>query len=148
MAPITIRPATSDDAPALSRLLTQLGYPTDAADIPERIQKLNARPGTTVLVAEDQEGEVLGVVTVHLFQSMHVSEPTAWLTTLVVDEKARGRGIGSALVERAEDWAIQHGARRISLTSALRRTHAHAFYKKRNYEHTGVRLTKVFVNQP
>jgi predicted N-acetyltransferase YhbS len=147
MDPISIRPATSDDAPALSRLLTQLGYPTDAADIPERIEKLNARPGTTVLVAEDRPGEVLGVVTVHLFQSMHVSEPTAWLTTLVVEEKARGRGIGSALVERAEDWAIQHGAKRISLTSALYRTHAHDFYKTRNYEHTGVRLTKIFANR-
>ena len=147
MAPFRIRPATSDDAPALSRLLTQLGYPTDAPDIPERIEKLHARAGTTVLVAEDRQGEVVGVVTVHLFQSIHASEPTAWLTTLVVDEKARGRGVGSALVERAENWAIQHGARRMSLTSALHRTHAHDFYKTRNYEHTGVRLTKIFVNQ-
>ena len=147
MDTITIRAATSDDAPALSRLLTQLGYPTDAADIPERIARINARPGTTVLVAEHQQGEVVGVVTVHLFQSMHVAEPTAWLTTLVVDEKARGRGIGSALVENAEEWAIQHGARRISLTSGLHRTHAHDFYKTRNYEHTGVRLTKILVNQ-
>ena len=147
MDPITVRPATPGDAPALSRLLTQLGYPTNAADIPERIEKLHARPGTTVLVAEDQQGEAVGVVTVHLFQSIHAGEPTAWLTTLVVDEKARGRGIGSALVERAEDWAIQHGARRISLSSGLHRTHAHDFYKTRNYEHTGVRLTKIFVNQ-
>src|SRR6266516_5117326 len=122
MDQITIRPAKYGDAPALSRLLAQLGYPTDAADIPERIEKLHDRPGTTVLVAEDRQGEPVGVVTVHLFQSMHASEPTAWLTTLVVDEKARGRGIGSALVERAEDWAIQHGARRISLTSGLHPT--------------------------
>jgi GNAT superfamily N-acetyltransferase len=146
MDPVRIRPATDGDAPALSRLLTQLGYPTDAADIPERIDKLHARPGTTVLVAEDRQGEVVGLVTVHLFQSIHVGQPTAWLTTLVVDETARGRGIGSALVERAEEWAIQHGARRISLTSALHRTHAHDFYRTRNYEHTGVRLTKIFVN--
>jgi GNAT superfamily N-acetyltransferase len=78
---------------------------------------------------------------------MHASEPTAWLTTLVVEEEARGRGVGSALVAHAEEWAIRHGAVRISLTSALHRERAHDFYKARDYEQTGVRLTKVFVTR-
>jgi GNAT superfamily N-acetyltransferase len=147
MDSLRIRPAASGDAAPLGRLLEQLGYPTDAATIPERIEKLHARPGTMVLVAEGEHGEVLGVVTVHLFQSIHSSEPAAWLTSLVVEEKARGQGIGSALVARAEDWAIQHGALRLSLTSAFHRERAHEFYKTRDYEHTGVRLTKVFVNR-
>ena len=142
-----IRPAASGDAATLGRLLEQLGYPTDAAEIPQRIEKLHARPGTTVLVAEDETGEVLGVLTVHLFQTMHADEPAAWLTALVVEEKARGQGVGSALVACAEDWAIKHGALRIALTSALHRESAHEFYKARDYEHTGVRLTKVFVNR-
>ena len=92
MDSLKIRPAASGDAATIGRLLEQLGYPTDAAEIPERIEKLHARPGTTVLVAENEIGELLGVVTVHLFQTMHSSEP-------------------------------------------------------RDYEHTGVRLTKVFVNR-
>jgi predicted N-acetyltransferase YhbS len=141
MDSLRIRSAASGDAVALSRLLEQLGYPADAAAIPERIEKLHARPGTTVLVAEDGE-QVVGVVTVHLFQSIHASEPVAWLTSLVVDEQSRGKGVGSSLVARAEDWAISQGARRISLTSGLHRERAHGFYKARNYEHTGVRLSK------
>jgi len=147
MDSLRFRPAVSGDAAPLGRLLEQLGYPTDAAEIPDRIEKLHARPGTMVLVAEDERGELLGVVTVHLFQSIHSTEPAAWLTSLVVEERARGQGVGSALVARAEEWAIQHGALRISLTSALHREHAHEFYKTRDYEHTGVRLTKVFVNR-
>lgn len=147
MDTLKIRPAASGDAATLGPLLEQLGYPTDAAEIPERIEKLQARPGTTVLVAENEIGELLGVVTVHLFQTMHADEPVAWMTALVVEEKARGQGVGSALVARAEDWAIQHGALRISLTSALHRESAHEFYKARDYEHTGVRLTKIFVNR-
>lgn len=111
MDSLKIRPAASGDAATIGRLLEQLGYPTDAAEIPERIEKLHARPGTTVLVAENEIGELLGVVTVHIFQTMHSSEPAAWLTALVVEEKARGQ------------------------------------YKARDYEHTGVRLTKVFVNR-
>jgi N-acetylglutamate synthase-like GNAT family acetyltransferase len=140
---LTIRAATAEDAPALGRLLTQLGYPTEAAEVPERLEKLYSRPGTAVLVA-DRRGETVGCVTVHLFQSLHVSEPVAWLTTVVVDETTRGKGVGSALVKRAEEWAIRHGALRMSLTSALRRKEAHEFYKARDYEHTGVRLTKIF----
>jgi GNAT superfamily N-acetyltransferase len=100
-----------------------------------------------VLVAENERGDVVGVVTVHLFHTLHEDGPSAWLTALVVEEKARGEGVGSALVARAEEWAIEHGAGRISLTSALRRERAHEFYKTRDYEHTGVRLTKVFVNR-
>jgi GNAT superfamily N-acetyltransferase len=147
MDSLRIRPAVSGDAATLGRLLEQLGYPTGAAEIPQRIEKLHARPGTTVLVAEDETGEVLGVVTVHLFQTLHANEPAAWLTAVVVEEKARGQGIGSALVARAEEWAIEHGAGRLSLTSALHRESAHEFYKARDYEHTGVRLTKVFVSR-
>lgn len=138
-----IRPADSRDAAALSRLLGQLGYPTDSSEVPSRLERLSARPGTTVLVAEDATGEVIGAVTVHLFDSLHTSEPTAWLTAVVVEEKARGQGVGSVMVQKAEDWARQHGARRIALTSALHRARAHQFYKDRDYEHTGVRLVKL-----
>jgi GNAT superfamily N-acetyltransferase len=144
MDSLRIRAANSGDAPALSRLLGQLGYPTESHQIPDRLEKLRARPGTTVLVAETPPGEVVGAVTVHLFDSLHTSEPTAWLTAVIVDESARGRGIGSAMVERAEEWALQHGAHRIALTSASHRTRAHQFYKDRAYEQTGVRLAKVF----
>ena len=145
METLRIRPATSDDAAALSSLLGQLGYPTDASEIPARLKKLDARPGTTVLVAE-QSGRVVGCVTIHLFHSLHTSEPTAWLTAVVVDEAARGKGVGSGMIKRAESWAIEHGALRMALTSALRRKEAHEFYKARNYEHTGVRLTKILAS--
>jgi GNAT superfamily N-acetyltransferase len=138
-----IRPAVAGDAAAIARLLGQLGYPTDADEIPARLEQIHARPGTTVVVAEDSGGEVVGAVTVHLFQALHTSGPTAWLTAVVVEEKARGRGIGTALVEYAEQWARRHGASRISLTSALHRTAAHEFYKSRQYEHTGLRLSKI-----
>jgi GNAT superfamily N-acetyltransferase len=142
-----IRTASSHDAPDISRLLGQLGYPSEASAIPHRLERVLARPGTTVLVAE-VGGSVVGVVTVHLFQALHTEEPNAWLTAVVVDESARGKGIGSALVASAEDWAREHGATRLSLTSALRRKEAHQFYKTRDYEHTGVRLSKDLSRQP
>lgn len=142
MDSITIRSANAGDAAALSLLLGQLGYPTEVADVPARLEKLYARPGSAVLVAESAEGRVIAAVTVHLFQALHTSEPTAWLTAVVVEENARGRGIGAAIVEFAERWAMERGAHKISLTSATRRLRAHQFYKDHGYEQTGVRLAK------
>lgn len=139
-----IRPATHSDADALSRLLGQLGYPSEAGEIPQRLDRMSARPGTSVLVAEDDAGKVVGAITVHLFPALHTSDVTAWLTAVIVDESARDRGVGSAMIEYAEEWAIRHGASRVSLTSAMHRTRAHQFYKERGYEQTGVRLAKVF----
>lgn len=141
MDSVTIRPAVAGDAAALARMLGQLGYPTDASEIPGRLERMSERPGTTVFVAEQRDKPV-GVVTVHLLPSLHTSEPVAWLTALVVDETVRGSGVGSALVRRAEEWASRHGAKRLALTSHLRRKEAHEFYKRRDYEQTGVRLAK------
>ena len=55
--------------------------------------------------------------------------------------------IGRLLEQLGYPMAVEHGALRIQLTSALHRESAHEFYKARDYEHTGVRLTKVFVNR-
>jgi GNAT superfamily N-acetyltransferase len=148
MDALRIRPANADDAVALARMLGQLGYPTGSDEIPGRLDKLRARTGTTVLVAENDDGEPVGALTLHLFPSLHTSEPVAWLTAVVVDERARGRGIGAALVRKAEEIALQNGARRVSLTSALHRTRAHKFYTDLSYEHTGVRLAKVLDEPP
>ena len=147
MDSITIRSAVASDAPALANMLGQLGYPTEASEIPGRLARMAERPGTMVFVAEHRNKPV-AVVTVHLFPSLHTSDPNAWLTAVVVDESARGMGVGSAIVKYAEDWARRQGAKRLALTSHLRRVEAHEFYKKRQYEHTGVRLAKDLTAQP
>jgi GNAT superfamily N-acetyltransferase len=66
----------------------------------------------------------------------------AWLTTLVVLEDARGAGIGSALVRHVEGWAVEKGAKRLSVTSGIQRLSTHEFYEKRDYQRTGLRFSK------
>jgi GNAT superfamily N-acetyltransferase len=130
------------DAPAISELLGQLGYPAPVHEIPQRLRALSDFPSAAAFVATDRYGEVVGVVTAHLIPSIHDNEPVAWLTTLVVLEDARGAGIGSALVKYIEKWAIDHGARRLSVTSGIHRKATHAFYEKRSYDNTGLRFGK------
>ena len=137
-----IRRAEASDAQALSELLTQLGYPSSASEITDRLNALTKYERAVAMVAVNGFGEVVGLVTGHLFPSIHDNQPVAWLTTLIVLEDARGAGIGSLLVNHIEEWAAQNGAMRLAVTSANHREEAHAFYEKRDYERTGVRFGK------
>lgn len=137
-----IRPAVPSDAPILSELLSQLGYPCSPEEIPARLHAFARFPQTAALVATNGYGEVVGLVTSHIVSSIHDNDPVAWLTTLVVLEDARGAGVGSALVKHVEEWAVRNGAKRLSVTSAMHREETHDFYEKRDYARTGLRFSK------
>jgi GNAT superfamily N-acetyltransferase len=139
---ITIRAAAPSDAPILCELLSQLGYPASEAQIPARLAALANFPSAAAFVATNGFGEVVGLVTTHIFPSIHDDGPVAWLTTLVVLEDARGAGIGSSLVKHVEQWARKNGAKRLSVTSGKQRKATHEFYENRDYENTGLRFTK------
>ena len=138
---IELRDARPDDAEALARLCTQLGYPADARDMPQRLERLRGDPHARAVVAVDS-GTVVGLATMHLRDVINHAAPIAQLTLLVVDERARGKGIGRALVESAEGWARERGARRMTVTTALDRAGAHAFYECVGYSHTGRRYAR------
>ncbi|MFN2637650.1 MAG: GNAT family N-acetyltransferase [Gemmatimonadaceae bacterium] len=142
MDALSIRPAADSDATAIGRLVGQLGYPGSPNQITPRLKDLLAHPPAIAVVAETPNGTVVGVATAHIFFSLHKSEPIAWLTSLVVEDDARGTGVGSTLLAYAERWAVQNGANRLTLTSAHHRRQAHQFYERRGYEMNGVRLSK------
>jgi GNAT superfamily N-acetyltransferase len=137
----SVRAASADDAEAVAELLGQLGYPTTAQEVIGRLANLRDLPSAIALVAET-DGLVTGVVTGHLFHTIHSTPLIAWLTTLVVRDSSQHSGIGRQLAAAVEDWAQSRGALRISVTSGKHRDGAHAFYEHIGYERTGLRLSK------
>jgi GNAT superfamily N-acetyltransferase len=128
-ARVSIRAMLESDADAVHRLAVQLGYPTTPAATLARVRAVLASNVADAFVAEDAEGRVLGWA--HVFAAPFLeSGPNAELGGLVVDESARGRGIGTALVARAESWTRERGIRKLCLRSNVVRTEAHAFYQK------------------
>jgi GNAT superfamily N-acetyltransferase len=136
----TIRDARPEDAADLARLLDQLGYPTDAAAVERRLERLWI-VGDRVLVA-DADGCAVGLAHLQVTPSLERERPAAKLGALVVDDAYRGRGIGRALVDATEQEARSRGCELLFLTSAGRRDDAHAFYERLGLAETGKRFAK------
>jgi GNAT superfamily N-acetyltransferase len=126
---------------AARRLLPQLSStapPPEANDL----ETVVTAQATTLLVARDGEGEVLGILTLVTYRI-----PTgvrAWIEDVVVDEDARRLGAGRALVERAIELAVDAGARFVDLTSRPERESAHRLYETMGFEE---RTTTVYRRQ-
>jgi GNAT superfamily N-acetyltransferase len=146
MTSISVRPATTADADATAVLLGQLGYPSAMANVGERIARIENGGQAAVLVAIEN-GAVVGLATAHVLTVINRVGCLAQLTALVVDERRRGSGVGRALVEAVERFAIESGCERLSVTTHLDRAGAHAFYERLGFDHTGRRYGKMLGDQ-
>ncbi len=122
-----------EDAASVARLATQLGYPSTAAQIERRFHALGESPDARALVAHAADGTVVGWI--HVYGTRHLeSDPGAEIGGLVVDEAARGQGVGSALMASAEAWAKERGYEVVRVRTNVVRVEAHEFYKSRGYQ--------------
>jgi ribosomal protein S18 acetylase RimI-like enzyme len=87
---------------------------------------------TSLLVARDDDGAVLGTLTLVVYRI-----PTgvrAAIEDVVVDQAARGRGVGEALTQTALEQAAKQGARTVDLTSRPSREAANRLYERAGFE--------------
>ena len=139
LATMRIRAAREADAPELARLSAQLGYPSGAAAMRERLARIGARADHAVFVAEPLEAPA-GNASAALLGWVHVgggiwleSGESAEILGLVVGAAARRGGVGRRLVAAAEQWSRAAGLARIVVRSNAVRPEAHAFYPKLEY---------------
>jgi GNAT superfamily N-acetyltransferase len=143
MSDVMVRDAEERDAPGIASLCAQLGYPTPAGAVATRLDRLREGGQARVVVAIAEDAPV-GLATIHLRHMINHEAPIGQLTVLVVDERVRGQGVGRLLVAESEAWARARGCKRFVVTTALRRTEAHAFYERLGFTHTGRRYGKDF----
>ena len=136
-----IRAAGAADAPALAKLILNLGYPSTAHELPPRLMLVEGQ-GDTVLIAEDDARQVVGFSALHLMRLFHQRKPLGYITAFVTDPAAQRTGVGRRLLEASEVWARGRGCYRLTVTSAEQRAGAHAFYAACGYPLTGRRFGK------
>ena len=140
--PIIVRDMTVTDAAEVARLLGQLGYPWPVSEVAARIKTFLASDERALVASREGSASLLGVLTLHITPVLHRAGPVGRLTMLVVDESARGEGIGRALVTAAEAYFGERGCALIEVTSNKRRADAHAFYERLGYSATSERFAK------
>jgi GNAT superfamily N-acetyltransferase len=138
---VRVREAEPGDLEAITDLIGQLGYPSEASAVAGRLERLTGDPKSWVFVAVDGE-RALGVAAVHVMPVLERDAPTARITAMVVDEAARRGGVGRALLERLEEVARAEGCGRIYVTSRYEREGAVAFYRRMGFEDTSLRFVK------
>lgn len=80
--------------------------------------------------------QILGMATVSVIFGAGIGK-NAYLEDLVVDNAARGKGIGGLLFQAYEDWAKEKGCKNLEFTCGHGRETAQAFYKShcaKNYD--------------
>jgi ribosomal protein S18 acetylase RimI-like enzyme len=117
---------TPEIVDAIARLVPQLSRSAPAPTA-EELEEIASSPASHLLVAR-VNGEIVGSLTLIVFRI-----PTgvrAWIEDVVVDEAARGHGVGEALNVEAVRLARDRGAITVDLTSRPSRDAANRLYQR------------------
>src|SRR5665213_654688 len=134
--------ATPELLEGLNSLLPQLSSSAPVLTMKD-IEAMVDSDAATLFVASDDD-VIVGTLTLVIF-----SIPTGlrgWIEDVVVDEDARGLGIGEALTSAALDEARIRGVRSLDLTSRSSREAANALYQKLGFERRETNVYRFLVD--
>lgn len=94
---------------------------------------------TNVLFVAEQDGKVVGYSLMTVSRLLHAPGLTAHLQEIVVDESARGAGIGDRLMQANEHYCMGRGVRQLSASTSR----IGSFYNHRGFEAMGQHYRKI-----
>lgn len=129
---VNIRKAETNDAPAICRICTNdLGYECREEFVLNRLKNID-ESREAVFVAEI-EGAVAGFIHAEKYELLYF-EPMINILGLAVSSERRRRGLGKALISRAESWGKELGINIVRLNSGHSRKEAHDFYRATGFD--------------
>jgi N-acetylglutamate synthase-like GNAT family acetyltransferase len=132
---VLVRLATESDVQAAYKLMAELGYPE--LSLPRFIETYHStlkHPAMTLLVAEESDGEIVGLATISRRPQLRLTANLLTIDELVVADHARGRGVGRALLDQVKAIARNSGTARLELeTSRARESYRRDFYIKNGF---------------
>ncbi len=136
---IRIRTARLNDAEAIALLSKELGYEPHKDEIVRKLQKFELSPGEEIFVAEFEK--VVGWMHISLVEPLE-SDPFAEIRGIVVAEEYRGKGIGTKLIQSAEEWTRRKNCKKIRIRTNMKREDTRKYYRNLNF--TSIKLQEVF----
>lgn len=135
-----IRPARSDDLPALLSLLKQLfsiekDFNFDA-EKQRRGLELLMQSKTSFMAVADIGGQVVGMATGQLLVSTAEGRAALLVEDVTVDSAHQGKGLGPKLLQAVGEWGRSCGAQRMQLLADKENHRAIEFYQKQQWQTT------------
>jgi GNAT superfamily N-acetyltransferase len=130
--PPAIRRAVPADVEAVTALLRELGYPVEAPGVEPTLRALVDDPRAFVLVAVDDALGVVGLVSLSARPVLRLGGAVGTIEELVVRRGARGRGVGTQLLQYAKGLAAERGWVRLEVSvTRLREVNRGEFFAGR-----------------
>jgi ribosomal protein S18 acetylase RimI-like enzyme len=145
---MTIRTATTDDIPAIVKLLnsayrgvsSRAGWTTEADLIGGEVrtsetdvQMVMTRQGSRFLLLCDETGGIKGCV------NLQLQAAAVYLGMFAVQPGIQGQGLGRMLLTASENWTLESGRERIVMWVISVRTELIAWYQRLGFRDTGER---------
>jgi GNAT superfamily N-acetyltransferase len=140
---ILIREAQPEDAAAIAAILRSLCWvehmknevPASTEQRVAHLLEQEERDGcNTVLVAEREQGTVVGYLAVHWFPNL-MRGIDGYVSELFVHPDETGKGTGSHLLETVHSYALKRGCTRLMLMNRrIRESYQRSFYAKHGWE--------------
>jgi aminoglycoside 6'-N-acetyltransferase I len=115
---ITVRPVTAGDAAAWLRLRRPLWPEVSEAEHREEIERFFAgevrEPASVLLALEGGRAIGLAELSIRAYAEGCRTDRVAYLEGWFVAAEARGRGVGRALTDAAEEWGRLQGCRELA----------------------------------
>lgn len=141
---MTVRTMTVADAPAVANIIRELGwvehlkeesFDVCAARVADLIVQNQKDRSHSLFIAENQDSEILGYAAVHWLPYLLLKAPEGYVSELFVTTKARGKKVGTALLQKILDDATKRGCSRLTLINVrTRESYQRHFYEKHGWQ--------------
>lgn len=119
-----------------------LGSPTvTSGNISARIERLNSDENYKIIVAVS-DSKVVGCISMVQIMALEYEIGYLQINGLVVQKNAQQKGIGTKLIDHAEDFASKNGLSYMILNCGFQRTKAHEFYESKGFDRLSYCFTK------
>lgn len=152
---ITYRPATTEDAPGVSALSLEASrdhymlapeiFAPPPADRPAPGPNLREpKPDSLVLIAQAEATTVGFIHAECLREEREFLQPSKYLRISIVAvlQSHRGRGVGTELMARAEQWGLSQGCTQARLNVWAVNSRAAELYRERGYVAMSTTMSK------
>jgi ribosomal protein S18 acetylase RimI-like enzyme len=141
LAELRVREANAKDTEKIHVLADELAgavgdSPPSLENLRQRLAELLEEPRAWVLVAEDQDGTVVGAVSLWIKPDLAHGDSVVEVPMLVVSEDRRREGVGKLLMEEVQRLAVENEANLIELVATTQNNPAREFYRSLGFVET------------